>query len=697
MAKLSKITGSIIVASLLFSMTGCGDDDKNSTESTEIIIPSTNNSDSSKLTQAETNQITRNTQKNHLTTGDIAAQAIALKKDLKNEDGSSIETGRDLLIYFAEGDKNELAEIANYSEKEISTLILEASLAGNSETSSQKTAKASSQKSFFDKIKDGLADIMGAEELEFLMTPVFELMLKSGTVTKEALQLAIGSNTIMKGMIGAFDNGWSDIAPSMQPLLENDIEFGHLFMTLALAHGGRNGISVDADGNPILDANGSEMPRLLMAEFLFSRIDAPMYHSLTIGMSNSRTSVGDHEGAPGYMTEVLSNLMARPDMAKFFEIPTDLEYTDAMSNTAFSKLLFSNGEIIKTVDGVTTGHGDGSELANERFFYEMFATPESTTNFITAMNNVQNNPALGEDTKIALMSQIFLAANDITETDEEQAYHNIYAIAGGMAKGLGEGGDNFAKYQDNFIGFAALMPYTYDSVSYAGSFIAALSSYFDNNESAYGDEFKTLFRGTAFDVDNNDSLISYYFSASDYVGGLLEYVGVAADDAVSYVNNIDFDTLYYGTTKIQFFSDIPESDMVTFKNGKYSEFKLYGSELTWDYIPNRFAEKDWVKATATTQTANFDWNSGSVSAYVISSSELDAINADTGLIFTQVDLNGNVPLSSDVNASYNVYTTDIANKSSFNLSALTGSTLVSAVFLDADQAVPNDSELDTVK
>ena len=117
MAKLSKITGSIIVASLLFSMTGCGDDDTKSNSKDPI----TQNDDKSKtaLSQADRNQITRNIQNDNLTAGDITAQTIASIRKITNADGSPIQTGRELLIYLSEGDEAKLQEIKDSSEEDI--------------------------------------------------------------------------------------------------------------------------------------------------------------------------------------------------------------------------------------------------------------------------------------------------------------------------------------------------------------------------------------------------------------------------------------------------------------------------------------------------------------------------------------------------------------------------------------------------
>lgn len=313
-----------------------------------------------------------------------------------------------------------------------------------------------------DKIKDGIVDVVdNVGIVSNISNEVFKIMLQSGTMTKEMLRLAIKSRTITDIMIEVMDDHWG-LAEQMQPLLENDVDFGHLFMDLALAHD------------------------YVMAEFLFSRIDGPMYLSLTKAMTLSREDVGN--GSAGKTTRVLSELMAMPRMAKFFNVPSTLEYTDAQDVEAFSKLLFSNG---------TAERGDGNEMANERFFYEIFATAASTANFVSAMNNID------EDIRLALMDQIFLGESDFSqESDAQQGYYNIYAIAGGMAYGLGVGAANYAQYEDSLYAFAELVPVS-RYYSYGLAFSTAGYTYYSSDNQAYISNFRGLIYGTAFDSESD--------------------------------------------------------------------------------------------------------------------------------------------------------------------------------------------------
>ena len=710
MTSLSKFTGSILVASLLFSITGCGDDDTKASTSEKLISQSPENiTKNTPLTQKE------QLEKTLASKNDFLSREMAKNPNLKlatiiatllSPEKNKLITAKEYILKNGDEEAIKILNTLNESEINENFVIDYFEYTASQKETQEKSFKQSSQKLFgnlFDGIKDKIIDpikdkvidpiketvedkiidpikdavvdaIDDNKILSELTNQAFILMLKSGTATKEALRLAIKSDTVMEIMIVAMDDHWN-LAEQMQPLLENDVNFGHLFMDLAMAH-------------PVLDSEGVE--HLPMAEFLFSRIDAPMYKSLTIAMTNSRKDINN--GSAGKVTSVLSALMARPEMTKFFQVPDNLNYTDGQTYQAFSKLLFTNGtpEI----------HGDGAELANERFFYEMFATPESTGNFITAMQGVD------VVTRTALMNQIFLGENETLENDDEaQGDRNIYAVTGGMAYGLGEGAVNFDAYQDHFLGFAGLitegdyLDVAYNGGRYALAFGGAAYNYFDNNDSSYAEDFATLISGTTFDTDQNDSLASYYNDLGGIVGEYTDKASALGEEGLAYYNDVAFDELFLGTTRLQFFTDIPKENLSTFKTTGYLEYKffeLYGSTNTWDYIPNKFSEKDWLNKDAIGSTAQFDFASGTIVAYLVSTASLETVKEETGLTtLVAIDLAGDAPLSSDVNASYNIYTFNLENNGTVDFSLYVTDS-ISAVFFDSDDATPNASELEAL-
>lgn len=410
-----------------------------------------------------------------------AVIASFLNDDLTDSSGEHFSTEATRTFF-----ENAGLDVADISDEELNELMVYAYFNAVSESfgveedNFSNTASANAPRRVFgigtrfkelvnkagDKVKDKIVDVVdNVGIVSDISNEVFKVMLQSGTMTKEMLRLAIKSRTITDIMIEVMDDHWS-LAEQMQPLLENDVDFGHLFMDLALAHD------------------------YVMAEFLFSRIDGPMYLSLTKAMTLSREDLGN--GSAGKTTRVLSELMAMPRMAKFFNIPSTLEYTDAQDVEAFSKLLFSNG---------STERGDGNEMANERFFYEIFATPASTANFVTAMNNIDEN------IRLTLMDQIFLGESDFSEeNDAQQGYYNIYAISGGMAYGLGVGAVNYDQYESSLLAFADLVPSS-RYYSYGLAFSTAGYTYYNSDNQAYISNFRGLIYGTAF--DGNSEIYDY--------------------------------------------------------------------------------------------------------------------------------------------------------------------------------------------
>lgn len=486
---------------------------------------------------------------------------------------------------------------------------------------------------------------------------VFRVMLQNGALTKEMLKISILSRTMTSIMIEVMDDHW-DLSTQMQALLENDVEFGHLFMDLAKSHD------------------------YIMADFLFGRIDAGMYYSLTKAMTLSREANNQNSGK---MTQVLSELMSMPRMSKFFNVPKTLEYTDAQSSEAFSKLLFSNG---------TTKRGDASEMANERFFYEIFATPSSTANFITAMNNID------EDIRISLMDQIFLGESVFNEADEMQGYYNIYAITGGMAYGLGEGAINFEKYKDSFLGFAGLVPWN-RYLSYGFAFSKAGYAYYKDDNQAYIDNYKSLVYGTMFDFsnENSDEESSIFDGTySEIYTKLGEYFDSASQSVLSLFNDMSFDKVYHkNETKIQYFlsnSEEVNASLISYEKDEYTSTMLYSSEENWAYIPTVLAKKDWIiQNDESSLELKFSFSSGYVTGYIISPQKFDFIKMTSDITFSQVELYGDEPLSSDVEVNYYVYSTRFKSEDSIVLDWQDLGIQISAIFFDADNAIANESVL----
>ena len=473
MNNLGKLSGSIVLASLLFS--GCSSNSESTQSSTysaeENVIVNESINNTKRNLQRELVQLSNQRSVESASLGSVIAAFI--EDDLSSNEGSHYNANA-AREFFTSAE----IDVSALSDTEVSDLMVYSYIGAISATLGVEDVEVvqttRSKRRVFgigskikklvkkgtDKVKDKIVDVVDDSKiLSGITNEVFKVMLKSGKMTNEMLRLAVKSKTIAEIMITVMDDHWG-LAEQMQPLLENNVAFGHLFMDLAQAHD------------------------YMVADFLFGRIDGPMYYSLTKAMTLSRENVGN--GSAGKTTRVLSELMAMPRMAKFFNVPSTLEYTDGQSVEAFSKLLFSNG---------TAERGDGNEFANERFFYEIFATPESTANFIIAMNNID------EDTRLALMDQIFMGESKFAPRDETQSYYNIYAIAGGMAYGLGIGAANFEAYKPSFEGFYDLVPAS-RFLGYGQAFAAAGYSYYSDDNQAYIENFQGLISGTILDFNS---------------------------------------------------------------------------------------------------------------------------------------------------------------------------------------------------
>ncbi|HFU74370.1 MAG TPA: hypothetical protein ENK65_02320, partial [Helicobacteraceae bacterium] len=264
--------------------------------------------------------------------------------------------------------------------------------------------------------------------MTWALAQMFKMMLMSGTMTKLMLRLAIKFPILTSIMIHVLSSYWG-ITSRMIPYLMYDKEFGQLFAQLAY-----------------------EQPK--MAHFFFQNIDAPLYNALTHAMLLSQET-----------TERLAIMMNWYAKA-YLVIPSQKNPYDA-----FTSLLFdTRNNVIQSEDGNLTGHGDGSELANERFYYALFQSPLATEQFIKAMQQVDaieetgSNGLNGHDTVVAFMDFIFLGAQNTNvytpkldlNADRMQGTFNIFAIAQGMLSGIEKFG--FEAYLQNFVDFAMLMP-----------------------------------------------------------------------------------------------------------------------------------------------------------------------------------------------------------------------------------------------
>jgi len=268
--------------------------------------------------------------------------------------------------------------------------------------------------------------------MTWALAQMFKVMLMSGTMTKLMLRLAINFPMLTSVMIHVLGEYWG-ITSRMVPYLKYDREFGELFMQLAY-----------------------EQPK--MAHFVFQNIDAPLYNAMTYSMLLSQET-----------TERLA-IMMNWYALYYLRTPSQGNRYDAFTN----QLFFTRNNITQDENGTLIDHGDGLELANERFFYALFSYPLSTAQFIRAMEKVDAAGAnydeynlhgdTGHQTVVDFMDFIFSGVQDTNvygdktglNADRMQGSYNIFAIAQGMLTGIERAG--FEAYLQNFIDFALLIP-----------------------------------------------------------------------------------------------------------------------------------------------------------------------------------------------------------------------------------------------
>lgn len=336
---------------------------------------------------------------------------------------------------------------------------LKLQLSSSSATTTSGVQAAGLFSSVTDKLKNTLEGLADTSVGNKVTSATFDVVLNSDGVTVVMLDAARKSHTITKVMIDALDADWS-LTKKMIPMLQTNKEFGEKFAALAY-----------------------EEPD--MARFFFSRVDAPMYNALADAMLLSNDdSVHDssvEHSTNGYMG-LLMDMYAEEYFVKFnsgahktaqtatvaedgHKAGEEVKYAknDATGNLAtddnFVNLLADTKAVVH-YDSATkkfTGHGDGNELINEKFFYSLFKTPGSTDSFVTAMKK------LPDATVTELMDNIFLGQGP-DSNDTEQGYLNIIAIGSAMYDGIyGKTATNspaygFGSYTGAFIGFATLIP-----------------------------------------------------------------------------------------------------------------------------------------------------------------------------------------------------------------------------------------------
>jgi len=297
-----------------------------------------------------------------------------------------------------------------------------------------------------DKLKSGLTKVLDTSLGNKVTSAAFDVVLNSEGVTVVMLDLARKSHTTTKIMIDALDADWS-LTKKMIPMLQTNKEFGEKFAALAW-----------------------EEPE--MARFFFSRVDAPMYNALADAMllsNNDAIHDGSVEHSTNQYMAMLMNeyateyFVAHNSGSKPYEIgnvkyPQNKADGSLATDDNFVNLLYATGEVVTFDGNVTfTGHGDGTELINEKFFYALFKTPDSTNGFIDAMDKIPGD-------RTALMDLIFLGEGDTNDTT--QGYLNIISIGSSMYDGIygvdidgtRTGGYGFGAYSGAFIGFAGLIP-----------------------------------------------------------------------------------------------------------------------------------------------------------------------------------------------------------------------------------------------
>jgi len=304
-----------------------------------------------------------------------------------------------------------------------------------------------------DTLTNGLVNALDTSVGDAVTTATFDVVLNSEGVTVAMIDLARGSETLSEIMVNSIEADWS-LAEKMCPMLRDSTEFGEKFTALA----------EEQD---------------VVGRFFFERIDANMYGCLTDAMLLSNNDAVHDESVThstnGYMGLLMdryaTDYFVTPDSTTTGLTAGGAETSDVRRNDKFVSLLLDTGALVdyNATTKIFTGHGDGNELINEKFFYSLFKTPVTTEYFVSAMDKVKDADAENNTATLTmLMDNIFLGTpNGTGETDTTQGYLNIIAIGSAMYDGIyGEADENgvrtgdygFASYSGAFIGFAGLIP-----------------------------------------------------------------------------------------------------------------------------------------------------------------------------------------------------------------------------------------------
>ena len=460
MLHLKSYVGSIVLAALLLQ--GCGSD----TETTEVTPG----------VSAAVQQF--NTATEALSSGELsAADQAQVLSDLTLKIASLDATDSEVYAYIS-GVIADNSEVTNRADAYAALAIVMT----NNETADLPSSLAGGFLSgITDKLKDGLVKVLDTSVGNKITSAAFDVVLNSTNVTVVMIDLARKSETTAQIMVDSMDADWS-LAEKMCPMLRSDTEFGEKFTALAYE-------------------------RPTVGKFFFERIDATMYGCLTDAMllSNDDAKKGEYSDPVKYSTNgymgVLMNMYAEEYFVSFgsgankttqkatvaedgHKKGESVKYAknDTSGNLAtddnFVNLL-ADTQAVVTYDGNSTftGHGDGNELINEKFFYSLFKTPGTTDSFVAAMEK------LPQTTRNELMDSIFLGQSSMSDAnDTMQGYLNIIAIGSAMYDGIygvkdaetgtRTGAYGFGAYTGAFIGFAGLID-SKDYMTYGRAFMNA--------------------------------------------------------------------------------------------------------------------------------------------------------------------------------------------------------------------------------
>jgi len=507
---------------------------------------------------------------------------------------------------------NEGIDTSSLSDTEINEIILESLGSATAQKSPSRLQRAS----LLDTIKSGLVDSLDSSLGQTVMSTSFSAVLESTELTKEMIELARGSQTITDIMVDALKDDF-ELTKKMEPMLTDDVEFGELFTLLAI-----------------------ERPSVGVLSF--EMITPSLYDALTFAMIMNKTTTVN--------LAKMMNLYA----LDYLVLPGNgVQGTYGMTDT-FAKLFF-NKNLDKT---------------NQRFFYAMFKHPESTTEFVKAFKKVKS-----EDSSVStsFLDLVFLGQDLDGVEDINTSYQNIYAIAGGMYKGIDE--YEFNAYAGSFLGFATLvqvdrylpygkrfynagMQYGIENGYNTAEFTSLVIDYmFKPEDNATVQQSPARIQRSFIRPDSNatvyEDLVWYYeqiglkyddlttylgdFNTSvitDPIGNYVEaeareYIQTQARDFLQDQNFTMPDLRDINSSYIsgQFYLVVdnvmmnPGESLYTFSNYSYVQEYIYGNGeaiAQFAYIPYWMTQKDWLKVPATYDGYQFKVVGSVIEFYLVS-------------------------------------------------------------------------------